>query len=164
MLAVTASLCYGGEDVGSGGPWLCLWAEISAGPWMVHSNVIEKIKVLAVKMIYWKGKGGQILTCANGHSFSLLWRRGRLRRRLTIVFVGGDINWPVDGEQQCNWKKIKLIAFKMVYRTGKRGANSHLHSRCQLLFAMEERVLEAMACGCVCGPRYQLAHEWCTAM
>ena len=59
MLAVTASLCYGGEDVGSGGPWLCLWAEISAGPWMVHSNVIEKIKLLAVKMVFWKGKRGK---------------------------------------------------------------------------------------------------------
>jgi hypothetical protein len=51
-LALTASLCYGGEGVGGGGPWLCLWAEISAGLSMVHSNVIEKNKLLTVKMIF----------------------------------------------------------------------------------------------------------------
>ena len=43
-LVVAASLWYGGEGVGGGGLWLCLWAKISTGPWMVHSNVIEKIK------------------------------------------------------------------------------------------------------------------------
>ena len=51
-LALTASLCYGGEGVGGGSPWLCRWAKISAGPSMVHSNVIEKNKLLAVKLIF----------------------------------------------------------------------------------------------------------------
>ena len=43
-LVVAASLCYGGEGVGGGRLWLCLRAEIPTGPWMVHSNVIGKIK------------------------------------------------------------------------------------------------------------------------
>jgi hypothetical protein len=91
---VTDSLCYGGGGVGGGGPLLCLWAEISTGPSMVNSNVIEKIKLLAFNLVNSKGKGG---------------------------------------------------------------ANSHLRSLSQLLFAMEERALKAAAHGCVCGPRYQLA-------
>ena len=66
MLAVTASLCYGGEDVGSGGPWLCLWAKISAGPWMVHSNVIEKIKIISCQNDILKRE-----TRANSHLRSL---------------------------------------------------------------------------------------------
>ena len=45
---VTASLCNGGEGISGGGPWLSPWAEISAGLWMVHSNVVEKIKFLDV--------------------------------------------------------------------------------------------------------------------
>jgi hypothetical protein len=60
--------------------------------------------------------------------------------------------------------KIKLLAFKLVNKKGKGGVNSHLRSRCQLLFDMEERALAAAARGCVCGPRYQLARSWCTAM
>jgi len=56
-LAVTASLCYEGEGIGGGGSRLCLWAEISTGPWLVHSNVIEKIKILVAKMAFRKGEG-----------------------------------------------------------------------------------------------------------
>jgi hypothetical protein len=55
---------------------------------MVRSNVIEKNKIISAKMVFRTGKGGQILTCARSHSFSLLWRRGRWWRRLMIVFVG----------------------------------------------------------------------------
>ncbi len=44
MLVVAAFLCYGGDGVGGGGLLLCLWAEIQTGVWMVHSNVIGKIK------------------------------------------------------------------------------------------------------------------------
>jgi hypothetical protein len=84
---MSASLCYGG--------WLCLWAEISTGSFMVHSNVIEKIKLLAAKMVFKKGKVGNILTCAHGNSFSLLLRRGRWWQWLAMVSVGQDINWPV---------------------------------------------------------------------
>jgi hypothetical protein len=62
---------------------------------MVHSNVIEKIKLLAAKMVFKKGKGGNILTCAHGNSFSLLLRRGRWWQWLAMVSVGQDINWPV---------------------------------------------------------------------
>jgi hypothetical protein len=39
---VVASLSSVGEGIGGGGLLLCLWAEISMGPWMVHNNVIEK--------------------------------------------------------------------------------------------------------------------------
>ena len=46
-LVVAASLWCGGEDVGGCGPWLCLWAKISTGPWMVHSDVIEKIRIIS---------------------------------------------------------------------------------------------------------------------
>ena len=52
MLTVTASLCYGGEGIGGDSLQLCLWDEISTGPWMVNSNVIEKINILAVKMVF----------------------------------------------------------------------------------------------------------------
>jgi hypothetical protein len=69
---------------------------------MVNSNVIEKIKLLAAKIVFKKGKGGHILTCAHGNSFSLLWRRGLWWQRLAMVSVGQDINWPVDGAQQRN--------------------------------------------------------------
>ena len=86
---MSASLCYGGEGVGGGGPWLCLWAEISTGPSMVNSDVIEN--------------------------------------------------------------KIKLLAFKLVNKKGKGGVNSHLRSRCQLLFVFEERALAAVARCCVRG-------------
>ena len=54
-------------------------------------------------------------------------------------------------------EKIKLLAFNLVNSKGKGGANSHLRSLSQLLFAMEERALAAAARGCVCGPRSQLA-------
>ena len=46
-LVVAASLCYGGEGIGGCSLWLCLWAEISTGPWMVHSDVIEKIRIIS---------------------------------------------------------------------------------------------------------------------
>ena len=52
MLAVASSLCYGGESVGNGSSQLCLWAKISTGMWVVFFNVIEKIKLLAVKMVF----------------------------------------------------------------------------------------------------------------
>ena len=68
-LAVAASLESVGEVIGGSGSLLCLWAKISTGPWMVHSSVIEKITVLAVKMVQ-KRKQGGILTCAHGHCFS----------------------------------------------------------------------------------------------
>jgi hypothetical protein len=64
---------------------------------MVHNNVIEKNKSLTAKMIYSKGKQGQILTCARSHSFSLLWRRGRWRRRITILSLDQKHGLHVDG-------------------------------------------------------------------
>ena len=48
----TPSLCNQGRGVGGGGLELCLWAEISTGPWMANSDVIEKIKLFAGKMAY----------------------------------------------------------------------------------------------------------------
>ena len=87
-LTVADSFCYGGGGVVGGGPWLCLWAEISTGLWMVRSNVIEKIKLLVAKMVFRTGKGGRILTCAHGRRFSLLRRRGRWWRRPVVVSVG----------------------------------------------------------------------------
>ena len=51
-LTVTASLCYGREGVGGGDSRFCLWAEISTGPWMVHTNVIEKNKLLAANRVF----------------------------------------------------------------------------------------------------------------
>ena len=38
VLAVAASLYCGGGGIGGGSLGLCLWAKISTGPWMVHSN------------------------------------------------------------------------------------------------------------------------------
>ena len=55
---VAASLWCGGEDVGGGGPWLCLWAKISTGPWMVHSDVIEKIRIVIHQNNIRTRKGG----------------------------------------------------------------------------------------------------------
>jgi hypothetical protein len=63
---------------------------------------LKEIKLLAAKMVFRTGKGGQILTCANGQSFSLLGRRGLWWQWLVMVSLGRDINWPVDGAQQCN--------------------------------------------------------------
>ena len=37
---------------------MCLWAEISIGPLMVNSAVIEKNKIISVKMVFRTGKGG----------------------------------------------------------------------------------------------------------
>ncbi len=42
VLAVAASLECGGQGVGGDGLGLCLWDEISTGPWMVHSNLSGK--------------------------------------------------------------------------------------------------------------------------
>jgi len=42
VLAVAASLDGVGEGVGGSGSLLCLWAENSSRPWIVHSSAIEK--------------------------------------------------------------------------------------------------------------------------
>ena len=39
---VTACSDYGGGGTGGGVLGLLLWAEMKTGPWMVHSNLIEK--------------------------------------------------------------------------------------------------------------------------
>ena len=56
MLAVTASPKCGGGDMGSGSWGLCLWDEISTGPWMVHSNSIKTINKLASRVVCKNGK------------------------------------------------------------------------------------------------------------
>ncbi len=58
MLAVAVSPDCGGEGVGGGSLGLCLWAKISTGPWMVQSNLIKKLNLLAVKVVCKKKKGG----------------------------------------------------------------------------------------------------------
>ena len=75
-LAVTPSLCSGGQGVGTSVAQLRLWAEISTNPWMVNNHVIEEIKLLAGKIVCRKEKIGPILTCACSHTFSLQLRRG----------------------------------------------------------------------------------------
>ena len=77
--------------------------------------------------------------------------------------VGRDINWSVDGAQQCYRKKLTSSCQNGILKRERR-TNSHLRSWSQLLFAMEEGVLVAVARDCVCGPRYQLARGWCTTM
>jgi hypothetical protein len=44
--------------------------------WMVNNHVIEKINLLAGKMVCKKGKRGQNLTSTCSHTFSLQLRRG----------------------------------------------------------------------------------------
>jgi hypothetical protein len=72
---------------------------------MVHNNVVEKIKLLAFKMVYRKMKEGQIVN-VHGVNFSLIWRRGHWQRQPVVVSVSQDTSWPVDGAQQCNEKNI----------------------------------------------------------
>ncbi len=75
-------------------------AEISTGPWMVHSNVIEKIKNISCQHGIYKYKSRKnILTSTRGRFFSLVWRRGCWRRRPVVLSVGQVINWPMDGAQ-----------------------------------------------------------------
>jgi hypothetical protein len=69
---------------------------------MVHSNVIEKIKLLAVKMVFTQMKGWGILTCACSRFISLLWTTEHWWLRPVVVSVSQDISWPGDGAQQCN--------------------------------------------------------------
>ena len=56
---LTSSHDYGGGGVGSGSLGLCLWAKISTGLWMVCSNFIKNIYLLAVKMICKKEMDGE---------------------------------------------------------------------------------------------------------
>ena len=58
-LVVAASLDIGGEIVRGGGLLLCLWTKNSSHPWMMSSNVIEKIKSAAAKMESKKEKEGE---------------------------------------------------------------------------------------------------------
>ena len=67
VFAVTASLDCGGSFVGSVGLGLCLWAKISTGLWMMHRNIIEKLYLLAAKVVCKKGSGNLQL-----HSWLLL--------------------------------------------------------------------------------------------
>jgi hypothetical protein len=128
-----------------------------------HSNVIEKIKLLAAKKVIWKGKGRHVLTCTCSRFFSLLWMKGRWRRRPVVVSVSQDISWPGDGAQQSN-RKNKIISCKKLNLKRERRGKSHLRLRSLLLFAVEERVLAMAARNCVCGSRYQLARGWCFSM
>mgnify|MGYP006200892093 CR=1 FL=1 len=45
--AVAAFLDSEGGHIGGGSLGLCLWAKISTGPWMVCTNSIEKVNLLA---------------------------------------------------------------------------------------------------------------------
>ena len=57
-LMVTASLDSGGEGIGGGSLQLCLLTEITTGLWIVNSNVIEKNKLLPVKIpLFFISKG-----------------------------------------------------------------------------------------------------------
>ena len=47
VLVVASSLDSGGEGVGGSGSRMCLLTEISTGPCMVCSNVIEKNKIIS---------------------------------------------------------------------------------------------------------------------
>jgi hypothetical protein len=69
---------------------------------MVHSNVIEKNLTVGCQDEILKRRAR-----ANSHlrlQCQLLFamRRGRWWRLPVVVSVCRDINWPVDGEQQCN--------------------------------------------------------------
>ncbi len=70
-----------------------------------------------------------------------------------VVSVGQDINWPVDGAQQCNWK-IRIVIHQNNIRTRKGGASSHPRLGSQFLFAIEERVLVAADRDFVFGPKH----------
>ena len=65
-----------------------------------------KNKIVSCQFFIKQRKGWEILTCAHDGCFSLWWRRECWWQQLVIVSVGQDISWPVDGAQQCNWKKI----------------------------------------------------------
>jgi hypothetical protein len=79
----------------------------------VHSNVIEKIKTLAVKMVFTKMKGWGTLACACSRFFSLLWRRERWQRR-PVVVSGAKISAGPGMVHSNVIKKIKLLAAKNV--------------------------------------------------
>ena len=55
---VASSSWDGEEGVVGGGLGLCLRAEISVAPWMVHSDVIEKIRIISCQNIIRTKKGG----------------------------------------------------------------------------------------------------------
>jgi hypothetical protein len=87
-------------------------AEISTGLWMVNNHVIEKIKLLAGKMVCKKGKRGPILTCACSHTFSLQLRRGvGSGSQLCLWAKISTVPWMVNSDVI---EKIKLLAGKMV--------------------------------------------------
>ena len=135
-LVVAVSLDSRGEGICGSGLWLCLWAEIFTGPWMVHSSVIEKIKLFAVKMVLEKKKGWNILTCACGCCFSWL---------LTVEgnFGGGgcDCVCGLRYPPACGWfiavKLKKILAVKMVLE--KRKGRGVLTYACGQCFSWQQR-------------------------
>ncbi len=82
--------------------------------WTV-SDVIEKIRKLALGNTLYKIGGGEILTCLCSRCFSLLWQRGCWQRRLLVLFVGRDMMDPVEWTVSDVIEKIRKLAVGNCY-------------------------------------------------